>query len=154
VAIRGLTSDSFSLQGNATALKTGHASATLAVLFLVSGLAQPDPLAGSEWRPTCMQGRALSTHVTAFIQFRGGGRLLAHAGCNRLLGEYRLEDQQILLGPLSSTRKACDAAVMRQERALIGTLQKVRSFRRVRTRLLLFGADGLPILELRQTDWD
>ena len=101
-----------------------------------------------------MQGRALPTDVTAFIQFRGDGRLLGHTGCNRLLGEYRLQDQQVQLGPLSSTRKACDVDVMRHERALIETLQNVRSFRRVRTRLLLFGADGLPILELRQTDWD
>ena len=150
----GLRSVWFGLQGNAKALKTGLARILLAVLPLVSGLAHPDPLAGSEWQPTCMQGRALPTDVTAFIQFRGDGRLLGHTACNRLLGEYRLEGQQIQLGPLSSTRKACDVDVMRHERALIETLQKVRSFRRVRTRLLLFGADGPPILELRQTDWD
>ena len=144
----------FSLQGNAAALKNGLAPILLAILLLLYTAAHADPLAGSEWQPTCMQGRALPTDVTAFIQFRGDGRLLGHTGCNRLLGKYRLDDQQIGFGPLSSTRKACDVDVMRQERALIETLQNVRSFRRVRTRLLLFGADGLPILELRQTDWD
>jgi len=149
-----LTIGLFSLQGNAAALKTALARIVLAVVLPLSGLAHPDPLAGSEWRPTCMQGRALPADVTAFIQFRGGGRLLGHTGCNRLLGEYRIDDRQIHLGPLSSTRKACDAGVMRQEHALIGALQKASSFRRARTRLVLFGADGLPTLELRQTDWD
>jgi heat shock protein HslJ len=144
----------FSLQGNAAALKNALAPIVLAVVPLVSGLARPEPLAGSEWRPTCMQGSALPADVTAFIQFRGGGRLFGHTGCNRLLGEYRIDDRQIHLGRLSSTRKACDDDVMRQEHALIGALQKASSFRRARTRLVLFGDDGLPILELRQTDWD
>ncbi len=135
-------------------LKAGPGTAAFIVLLLVFTAAHANPLAGSEWQPTCMQGRGLAPDVTAFIQFRGGGRLLGYTGCNRILGEYRIEGRQIELGPLSSTRKACDAETMRQEQTLMATLQKVRSFRRARTRLLLLGDDGLTILELRQTDWD
>lgn len=136
------------------ALKASLASITLVLVLLGSGMSNAEPLAGSEWKPACLQGRGLSADVTAFIQFRGNGRLLGHGGCNRLFGEYRIEDRQIRLGPLSSTRKVCDVDLMRQEQALTETLQQARSFQRARTRLVLFGDDGLPILDLRQTDWD
>ena len=136
------------------ALQASLASTTLVLVLLGCGMSNAEPLAGSEWKPACLQGRGLSADVTAFIQFRGNGRLLGHGGCNRLFGEYRLDGQQIRIGPLSSTRKACDPEIMQHERALIETLQQTRSFQRARTRLVLFGDEGFPLLDLRQTDWD
>lgn len=149
-----LSSVSFTLQGNAMGSKAGHVSAALIILLLVPGAVYPEALAGSEWRPVCMPGRVLPAEVSAFVQFRSSGRLHGHTGCNRLLGEYRVDGEQIHIGNLSSTRKTCDADVMQQEQALIRTLDKAHTFRRARTRLFLFDDDGLPILELRQTDWD
>ena len=136
------------------ALQAHLASVTLVLVLLGSGMSNAEPLAGSEWKPTCLKGRGLSADLTAFIQFRGGGRLLGHGGCNRLFGEYRLDGRKIRIGPLSSTRKACDAERMQQEQALMETLHQAHSYRRARTRLVLSGDDNLPLLELRQTDWD
>jgi heat shock protein HslJ len=134
--------------------KAGHFYAALVILLLVPRTVYPEALAGSEWQPVCIPGEVLPAKASAFIQFRSAGRLLGNTGCNRLMGEYRVDGEQIHIGGLSSTRKACGADVMQQEQALIQALGKAHTFQRARTRLFLFDDDGLAIFELRQTDWD
>ena len=134
--------------------KAGYFSAALFILLLVPRTVYPGTLAGSEWQPVCIPGEVLPAKASAFVQFRSGGRLLGHTGCNRLTGEYRVDGERIHIGKLSSTRKACGVDVMQQEQALIQALDKAHTFRRARTRLFLFDDDGLAIIELRQTDWD
>ena len=62
------------------------------------------------------------------------------------------------VGPVTATRMACSADVMMREAALVtaleNALENARTYQRARIRLVLFDMDGIPILELRQTDWD
>jgi heat shock protein HslJ len=111
-------------------------------------------LQGSEWQPLLIGEDKVPDDTAAFIQFRSKGRLQGHSGCNRLFAEYQTEANRILVGPVAATRRLCAEDIMRREAALAAALENARTWHRDRIRLVLFGADGTPILELRQTDWD
>jgi len=118
------------------------------------GTALSAPLHGSEWTPLLIGETAIPQASSIFVQFRGEGRLQGYGGCNRLFAEYMENDGCISIGTVAGTRMACDELVMQREAALIGALEKTRSYRRMRTRLMLFDEDRVPLMELRQTDWD
>jgi heat shock protein HslJ len=57
-------------------------------------------------------------------------RVSGDTGCNMYAGPYQLSGATLRFGPLISTRRACiDEALNRQEAALLGALDNVRSFR-------------------------
>lgn len=118
------------------------------------GTAVSAPLHGSEWKPLQIGENAIPQASSIFVQFRGEGRLQGYGGCNRLFAEYLENDGCISIGAVAATRMACDELVMKREAALIRALEKARSYRRMRTRLMLFDEDRVPLMELRQTDWD
>jgi heat shock protein HslJ len=111
-------------------------------------------LQGSEWKPLLINGEAVPEETSAFIQFRSKGRLEGYSGCNRLFSEYEVDANHILIGPVAATRRACADSVMLREAALATALEQARTWYRERIRLVLFDAEGRPILEMRQTDWD
>jgi heat shock protein HslJ len=111
-------------------------------------------LQGSEWKPQLINEEPVPQETSAFIQFRSKGRLEGYSGCNRLFSEYETNANQILIGPVAATRRACADSVMLREAALATALEQARTWYRERVRLVLFDAEGIPILELRQTDWD
>ena len=125
---------------------------------LASLLMSPDiqaiTLRGSEWRPVQIGEAAVPESISAFVQFRSKGRIHGYGGCNRLFAEYQVEGGRIFIGPVAATRRVCAQDVMAQEAALARALEGARTFQRYRIRLVLFDKDGIPILELRQTDWD
>jgi heat shock protein HslJ len=111
-------------------------------------------LQGSEWKPLRMGSMAVPEASSAFVQFRSKGRLEGHSGCNRMFAEYEADDGHIFVGPVAATRMACEESLMATEAALAAALEDARTYRRMRTSLVLFDHDGNPILEMRQTDWD
>lgn len=135
-ALRGLTL--LALAGSATA----------------GGVEGASRLAGSEWRPTKLGERAIPHSTDAFIQFRGGGKLAGHTGCNRFSGMYRVTGDALDIGPLATTEMLCPDAVMADEAALLSVLSRVAFFRRDGVVLHLLDPDGSTIAELAQTDWD
>lgn len=126
----------------------------LALAIGGSAVAEAITLQGSEWKPLLINGEPVPEETSAFIQFRSKGRLEGYSGCNRLFSEYQTEGNQILVGPVAATRRACADTVMLRESALATALEQARTWYRERIRLVLFDANGVPILELRQTDWD
>ena len=125
-----------------------------ASLALWPVLAQAISLAGTEWKPLRMGDMPVPDNTSAYIQFRSKGRLTGFSGCNRLMAEYAVDGDTIFIGPVGATRKMCADSVMLREAALATALEQARTFRRQTTELVLFDAAGLPILEMRQTDWD
>ena len=45
------------------------------------------------------------------------------SGCNTYSGGYKLDGSTVTIGPLASTRMACDQALMDQETAFLTALQ-------------------------------
>ncbi|MCB1724650.1 MAG: META domain-containing protein [Gammaproteobacteria bacterium] len=130
---------------------------TSAALLLAAVFAPACPavsLQGSEWRPLRVADEAVPPNTDAFIRFMSKGRLAGHSGCNRLLTEYQVIDDQIFLGPVAATRMMCESSAMAFEAAFAAALENARRFRRDGASLVLFDSAGQPILEMRQSDWD
>jgi heat shock protein HslJ len=111
-------------------------------------------LAGSEWRPTEIAGKAIPDDSGAFVRFESDGRLAGHSGCNRFFGSYKLDGERIEIGPLGATKMACEPAVMEREILFMKALGGARSFQRDGRRLALRDENGDPLLFSVQTDWD
>lgn len=126
----------------------------LCALALTTSPAYPASLTGTEWKPTRIGELAMPAETEAFVQFRSKGRLSGLTGCNRILAQYTASGGVIFIGPVAATRMACAESVMSRELALVQALEQARTYRRETADLVLFDADGQPILELRQTDWD
>jgi heat shock protein HslJ len=62
-------------------------------------------------------GSTLNAVFTADLQATG------FAGCNDYSGSYKLDGSNLTVGPLVSTKKACEQAVMDQEAAFLTALQ-------------------------------
>ncbi len=50
-------------------------------------------------------------------------KISGFAGCNDYSGPYKLDGSNLTVGPLVSTKKACEQAVMDQEAAFLTALQ-------------------------------
>ena len=64
------------------------------------------------------------------------------SGCNTYSGGYKLDGDQVTIGPLASTMKACDQAIMDQETAFLTALQTPSSVEQAGTSITLRDASG------------
>ena len=64
------------------------------------------------------------------------------AGCNDYNGSYKLDGDQVTSGPLASTMKACDQAIMDQEAAFLTALQTPSSVEQAGATVTLRDASG------------
>jgi heat shock protein HslJ len=95
------------------------------VLTYAAGAA--NPLEG-EWLVTgynngkgAVTGTITGTELTA--TFTPDGQVSGDAGCNTYNGPYKLEGTSLTVGPLATTRKACEPAIMDQETQFLAALQ-------------------------------
>jgi heat shock protein HslJ len=70
---------------------------------------------------------AIDTEVTA--SFGADGTLAGSAGCNEYSGSYVVDGMALSIGPLATTRKACDESVMEQETRFLAALQATSGYR-------------------------
>jgi heat shock protein HslJ len=94
------------------------------------GASDPPPIAGTTWTLETISGRGgTSSNVPAGVRaptLRIGedGTAEVFAGCNRGVARARLRDDGfVVFGPLALTKKACDEAAMRVERAVAAVLR-------------------------------
>ena len=122
----------------------------LAGQFMVSsGAAVPLNLAGSEW------GFAGETGRTArFVQFRADGIVGGSSGCNRFTGDYNQRGDELTLGLLASTRRACLPEVMEREQQFLTMLGNVRYAEATHLKLILKDGKGKSLAELVRRDAD
>ena len=84
--------------------------------------------------------------VTAI--FSADGRLAGFAGCNSYQGAYGVGDGTITIGRLATTRRACEASLMEQERDYLAALGRAVSYTIAGDLLRLSAADGILQAEL------
>jgi heat shock protein HslJ len=91
-----------------------------------------NPLAGN-WSVTgihnCQEAVVspqLGTTVTA--SFEPDGRIMGSGGCNTYTGPYTLSGRDLRIGPLASTRRACEPAILDQETRFLAALGRVTTF--------------------------
>jgi heat shock protein HslJ len=92
-------------------------------------------LAGTSWEATgytdgsqAVTSVLAGTSITA--NFGEDGTLTGNSGCNDYSGPYKVTGNQIGIGPLSSTKKACSdpAGVMDQESQYLAALENAQVF--------------------------
>jgi heat shock protein HslJ len=66
----------------------------------------------------------LQTGTTADATFSADGKLSGSGGCNAYTGSYTLAGQSLVIGPLRSTKKACEPAILLQEQQFFTALGK------------------------------
>jgi heat shock protein HslJ len=80
------------------------------------------------------------TQITA--EFSDEGKLSGTAGCNHYRGSYTRDGNALTIGPLVTTRRACEPAIMEQEQRYLAALQRVTTLRLDVDNLNLRDADG------------
>ena len=89
--------------------------------------AQPPPrLSGVKWKVTSFNnGRQAVVGVIGESRLEiafENGQVTGNAGCNAFHGSYTSRDGSIEIGPLATTRRACDEPLMTQEREFLAAL--------------------------------
>jgi heat shock protein HslJ len=111
----------------------------------------PDvPLEGTVWRLVQLDGKPVSApadsaRAPSLTLLADGHKVQGSAGCNRMMGSYRLNGTSLELGPLATTRMACPA--MDTEQGYLKALGATTRYQIVGHTLTLFGADG-PVARL------
>ena len=126
----------------------------LAAMLVVCATARAEDLAGSEWRPVRIGTAEVAPAAKAFVQFKAGGELAGHGGCNRFFGRYQTAGEAIEIGGLGATRMACPAPIMAVEAEIFAALEAARTWQRDRTSLVLFDGAKRELARLQQTDAD
>jgi heat shock protein HslJ len=112
--------------------------------------APPPRLEGVQWEVTgynngrqAVVSPKTGTRLTLSFQ---DGRVSGSSGCNRFHGEFKVEGAALTIGPLATTRMACDEAVMAQERQFLQALESATKWAIVRGMLDVHRADGERVL--------
>jgi len=82
----------------------------------------PVRLPGSAWQVTTFAGQTpLADHPITF-EFDNEGNIAGDGSCNRFGGSCKIEGDKIEVGPLRSTRRACEPDIMQQEHKFLALL--------------------------------
>ena len=161
---RGYRFAAISIDQNVWVIRTleGNMRTNLAIALVLaavmttaaSALAQTEPLAGSEWRPTEIEGTTIADDAGIFLRFASDGKVQGSGGCNNFTGSYEIDGEAISVGPLAATRMMCPGPVSDNEDRFFAALQKVAQFERERIHLTLKDDEGNVVVEFIQTDAD
>ena len=138
----------------ASAMRLNFFALILAAVLAAPALAQSAPLAGSEWRPTEIDGVEIAEDTKIFIGFGDDGRVQGSGGCNRFTGSYEVDGDTISFGALAATRMLCPEPIQENEDRLFAALSRVSKFSRERIDLTLSDDADTPLIRLAQTDAD
>ncbi|MFM8656334.1 MAG: META domain-containing protein [Chthoniobacterales bacterium] len=107
-------------------------------------------LPGSAWEVTTYAGQTpLADHPITF-EFDNEGNIAGDASCNRFGGTCAIEGNTIKVGPLRSTRRACEPEIMQQEHKFLALLGSVTTWQIDSDGVLvLIGEEG----EIRAKKW-
>jgi heat shock protein HslJ len=132
--------------------ETGHSQnfpmKSLLTLFLTATAAlametnQQTTLPGSTWQVTTLAGQTpLADHPVTF-EFDTEGNIAGDGSCNRFGGSCKIEGDKIEIGPLRSTRRACEPDIMQQEHKFLALLGAVTGWSMDGEELVLTAPDG------------
>ena len=106
-------------------------------------------LPGSAWQVTTFAGQSPLTEHPITFEFDNEGNIAGDASCNRFGTSCQIEGDKIQVGPLRSTRRACEPDVMQQERQFLALLGTIATWSIEGEELVLTGSEG-PIRASRQ----
>jgi heat shock protein HslJ len=99
-------------------------------------------LPGSAWQVDTFAGQSPLTEHPITFEFDTEGNIAGHASCNRFGGSCQIEGDKIKVGPLRSTRRACEPDVMEQEYKFLALLGAAATWSLDGDNLVLTTPDG------------
>ena len=103
---------------------------------------QTATLPGSAWQVKTFAGQApLADHPITF-EFDNEGNIAGDGSCNRFGGSCKIEGDKIEVGPLRSTRRACEPDIMQQEHKFLALLGAAATWAMDGDELVLTAPDG------------
>jgi len=99
-----------------------------------------ETLNGSTFKSTSVEGYEMVAGTDVTFTFDNDG-ISVNAGCNTMFGGIEIIDGVLSVGPMASTRMACDESLMAQDEALIAFLEGGPSLRLEDDELTLTGAE-------------
>lgn len=136
-------------------------TAATAAASAVGRVAKAGPLVGKVWVLTTLGGKAPLKGTALTSEFGAKLRVSGSAGCNSYAGAYEVSGNRIRISTLATTKKACAAAIERQETAFLKALTGARSFAIRAGSLTLASAGGRALATfeaqtqaLGGTSWD
>ena len=113
---------------------------------------QTATLPGSAWQVTTFAGQPpLADHPITF-EFDNEGNIAGDSSCNRFGGTCAIEGNTIKVGPLRSTRRACEPEIMQQEQKFLVLLGAVTSWESDADGTLVLRGEGGEIRAQKRTD--
>ncbi len=98
---------------------------------LLLQMAQTSPSIQGNWRLANMSEDAAPTPMLPSEDLTAdfsGDRLSGSGGCNRFMGGFKTQNNQLTIEPLASTFKACETPIMDQEAKYLAALQGAQRY--------------------------
>jgi heat shock protein HslJ len=102
----------------------------------------PDKLPGTAWQVTTFAGQTLLADHPITFEFDAEGSISGDASCNRFGGTCTIEGDTIKVGPLRSTRRACEPEIMQQEQKFLALISAATTWLIEGDDLVLTAPDG------------
>ena len=99
-------------------------------------------LPGSAWQVTTFAGQTPLTDHPIPFEFDNEGNIAGDASCNRFGGSCAIDGNTLEIGPLRSTRRACEPEVMQQEQNFLALLGATATWKIVGEELVLTAPAG------------
>ena len=109
------------------------------------GAAEANPLAGTSWMLTELDGQAPLADATVTLRFEADGSAGGSDGCNNYFTTYTVDGDAISFGVGGSTMMACPEPVMTQASAYQAALSSAVTFMMADGMLMLHNADGAAV---------
>jgi heat shock protein HslJ len=132
---------SYNISGNLLRIMNSNGT-----VILTYSVVQPTPLTGTLWQMTSYnngKGGLVSdlSSINTTAIFSEDGNLAGSAACNQYHTTYLVNDSQIEIGPVATTRMMCPEPVMQQEMDYLNALQSAASYEIQGSDLILFNAN-------------
>jgi heat shock protein HslJ len=103
---------------------------------------QTATLPGSAWQVTTFARQTPLADHPITVEFDNEGNIAGDGSCNRFGGACKIEGDKIEVGPLRSTRRACEPDIMQQEHKFLALLGTATTWTMDGDELVLTAPDG------------
>lgn len=113
-------------------------------------IAQDGAGPSGRWLAEDIGGGGVVDRIQTVLDIAADGRVSGSGGCNRIVGQARIEGSTIAFSQMASTRMACPPAVMDQEARFLAALGQASRWRidELRRKLFLEDATGKVLVVL------
>jgi heat shock protein HslJ len=94
----------------------------LACMLAACGTSTSEPLPDTTWTVTSIDGDETIRSAQPTIEFGTDGTVSGTTGCNQYNGTFTVDGDRLTIGPLATTKLACDEAANAQEVAVTQAL--------------------------------